>query len=146
MEENKSQSIRTNYNDNADIREVLTEELRLFRTIFSETNQFVEDLDNFSVSHLMTLLENRKRWIEELKLLKTRRNSLKIDSQEDIKKDISNVLCSLISIDAKILDLLKSKQKEIIKDLVKITDNKHRNKKSRSFKSLESKVIDIMQE
>jgi len=129
-----------------EVCQLLNEELSLFRTIFRETSKFLDELDRFSVSRLLALLHNRKEWIDELMLLENRRENLGADSDQDYKKEVSDILRSLVSIDAKIFDLLKSRKQEIIKDLSKIADNRYRSRKNRSLNLGKSKVIDVLQE
>lgn len=129
-----------------EVCQLLNEELSLFRTIFQETSKFLDELDRFSVSRLLTLLHNRKEWIDELMLLENRRENLGADSDQNYKKEVSDILRSLVSIDARIFDLLKSRKQEIIKDLSKIADNRYRSRKNRSLNLGKSKVIDVLQE
>jgi len=141
----------TNSSDNLDnpsntIRELLTDELELFRNLFRETNQFVNHMDSLSVESVMNLLNARQEWIEELLLLEKKRKLAGSVNDQKIIKEITAIANSLIEIDVKLLDLLRNKKQEIIKDLSKITDKRNKNRKNRAMHCNNSSIIDIIQE
>jgi hypothetical protein len=127
------------------IRQILDEELHLFRLILKETDDYVGDLDRFSLTHLTELLQRRKQWIDELLLLETRRQVLNYHPLEDFKQEISDILHALITIDAQLMDFLKMRKQAVIKDLAQITDNKSRSPGGRSLKE-NMRIIDLVQE
>ena len=128
------------------IRELLTDELELFRNLFRETNQFVNHMDSLSVESVMNLLNARQEWIEELLLLEKKRKLAGSVNDQKIIKEITAIANSLIEIDVKLLDLLRNKKQEIIKDLSKITDKRNKNRKSRAMHYNNSSRIDIIQQ
>jgi|GEM_PF-1778886 len=128
------------------IRELLTDELELFRNLFRETNQFVNHMDSLSVESVMNLLNSRQEWIEELLLLEKKRKLAGSVNDQKIIKEITAIANSLIEIDVKLLDLLRNKKQEIIKDLSKITDKRNKNRKSRAMHFNNSSIIDIIQD
>jgi hypothetical protein len=128
------------------IRELLTDELELFRNLFRETNQFVNHMDSLSVESVMNLLNSRQEWIEELLLLEKKRKLAGSVNDQKIIKEITAIANSLIEIDVKLLDLLRNKKQEIIKDLSKITDKRSKNRKGRTLRYNNSSIIDIIQE
>jgi parvulin-like peptidyl-prolyl isomerase len=129
------------------IRTLLTEELELFRNLFKETNQFINEMDSLSVDSVMMLLNSRQEWIEELLLIENRRKltGKRIDDQKVIK-EITNIANSLIEIDAQLLDILRTKKEKIIKDLSKISDKRNRDRKMRNGLRNQEPFIDIIRE
>ncbi len=127
------------------IRQILDEELHLFRLILKETDDYVGDLDRFTLTSLTELLQRRKRWIDELLLLETRRQCLNYHPPVDYKQEISDILHALITIDAQLMDFLKMRKQAVIKDLAQITDNKSRSPDGRSLKE-NMRIIDLVQE
>jgi len=97
------------------IRELLTDELELFRNLFRETNQFVNHMDSLSVESVMNLLNSRQEWIEELLLLEKKRKLAGSVNDQKIIKEITAIANSLIEIDVKLLDLLRNKSRKSLK-------------------------------
>lgn len=149
MKENEFRSNHKAIQERSDsgIRALLTDELELFRNLFRETNEFVNHLDSVSVESVMTLLNVRQSWIEELLMLESKRKAgvTRLENQA-IRREITSIARSLVAIDAKLLDFLKIKRQEIVKDLSKLADNRNRNRRNRSLRYEEPTVIDIVQE
>jgi len=127
---------------------LLKDELDLFKRILSETNEIAGHIDDISVDTILNLLNARKQWIEELALLEDKRTALSVNSprSESLIREITDITKELIAIDAKIFDYLRIKKENVIKDLVKIADNKNRSKNNRYLRSKSSRIVDIVQE
>ncbi len=127
---------------------LLKDELDLFKRILSETNEIAGHIDGISVDTILNLLNARKQWIEELALLEDKRTALSVNSprSESLIREITDITKELIAIDAKIFDYLRIKKENVIKDLVKIADNKNRSKNNRYLRSKSSRIVDIVQE
>ncbi len=135
------------HDPNNTIRILLTDELELFRNLFKETNQFINQMDSLSVESVMNLLNSRQEWIEELLLIENRRKltGTRIDDQKVIK-EITSIANSLIEIDAQLLDILRNKKQKIIKDLSEISDKRNRSRNNRDVKFHQKSIIDIIRE
>jgi len=130
------------------VMNLLKDELDLFKRILSETNEIAGHIDDISVDTILNLLNARKQWIEELALLEDKRTALSVNSprSESLIREITDITKELIAIDAKIFDYLRIKKENVIKDLVKIADNKNRSKNNRYLRSKSSRIVDIVQE
>ncbi|MCD6205198.1 MAG: hypothetical protein J7L22_06005 [Candidatus Marinimicrobia bacterium] len=130
------------------VMNLLKDELDLFKRILSETNEIAGHIDGISVDTILNLLNARKQWIEELALLEDKRTALSVNSprSESLIREITDITKELIAIDAKIFDYLRIKKENVIKDLVKIADNKNRSKNNRYLRSKSSRIVDIVQE
>lgn len=130
------------------VMNLLKDELDLFKRILSETNEIAGHIDDISVDTILNLLNARKQWIEELALLEDKRTALSVNSprSESLIREITDITKELIAIDAKIFDYLRVKKENVIKDLVKIADNKNRSKNNRYLRSKSSRIVDIVQE
>lgn len=131
--------------DSGQIQQILDEELQLFRAILKETDDYARELDRLSLNRLTELLQHRKKWIDELLLLETRRQYLNYHPPEEYKQELSDILHTLITIDAQLMDFLKMRKQAVIKDLAQITDNKSRSPKGNFLKG-EMQIIDLVQE
>jgi len=130
------------------VMNLLKDELDLFKRILSETNEIAGHIDDISVDTILNLLNARKQWIEELAPLEDKRTALSVNSprSESLIREITDITKELIAIDAKIFDYLRIKKENVIKDLVKIADNKNRSKNNRYLRSKSSRIVDIVQE
>jgi len=130
------------------VMNLLKDELDLFKRILSETNEIAGHIDDISVDTILNLLNARKQWIEELALLEDKRTALSVNSprSESLIREITDITKELIAIDAKIFDYLRVKKENVIKDLVKIADNKKRSKNNSYLRSKSSRIVDIVQE
>ena len=130
------------------VMNLLKDELDLFKRILSETNEIAGHIDDISVDTILNLLNARKQWIEELALLEDKRTALSVNSprSESLIREITDITKELIAIDAKIFDYLRIKKENVIKDLVKLADNKKRSKNNSYLRSKSSRIVDIVQE
>ena len=130
------------------VMNLLKDELDLFKHMFSETNELASHLDDISVDTILNLLNARKQWIDDLVLLENKRNTLSVNSPRTkrLLKEITAITRELIAIDAKIFDYLRLKKDNIIKDMVKIADNKSRSNQERYLRLKSPRIVDIVQE
>lgn len=134
-------------NENS-VQDFLLQELELFKSLLAETKNFIRSSEDIKGISILELLETRNAWIEELEHLESQRRRVSQQNVEHnlISHEISMIAHSLIEIDARILDLLKSRKEKIIKEMINITDNNIQYRRRRSLRVEKPKIIDVRQE
>ncbi|RMF06388.1 MAG: hypothetical protein D6762_09610 [Candidatus Neomarinimicrobiota bacterium] len=129
---------------------LLLEEKEYFRSILEETEAIYQDLDSVTTDALLELFHKRENWLKKIKVLegiRTRHTQRLTANQNAIRNEIIELSRAIISIDARLKDIIHRKQMETVQELSKIADMKNRRVRKQLFpKWKKAKYIDIQQE
>jgi len=132
------------------LTQLLLQEREYFRTILEETESVYRGLDSVTTDTLLELFKKREGWIQKIKILEKVRNqhSGKLDkSQIKLRQEVMELSKAIISIDAKLKDIIHRKKMENIQELSRLADIKNRNMNEQVFHKLKkARYIDIHQE
>ncbi len=130
--------------------QLLKQELECFNLLQEQTREFINQTSPYEIESVIKFLDKRNHWIETLKSLESKQGKTKEFVEKDqvhLRKRIAKIAGNLVAIDSRIIDILKEKKMEIIKEMIKVSENYNRNKKSnRSFRREKHKIVDIHQE
>ena len=129
--------------ENKTTQQSYADELKCIQQIVSYSESFVERDEQFDINAVQSLLNERQPWIDILKNIEKelKNNNDQNNEIDHLKQKIAEMGNSLIAIDAKIMDVLFGQKQEIIKELMKNTDNINRRRGSET-----PRIINIKQE
>jgi len=130
--------------------QLLKQELECFSLLEDQTREFINKTSPYEIESVIKFLDERNHWIETLKSLELKRGKTEENVEKEqiyLRKKIAKIAGNLVAIDSRIIDILKEKKMGIIKEMIKVSENYNRNKKSnRSFRREKHKIVDIHQE
>ncbi|MFQ6614428.1 MAG: hypothetical protein ACE5D1_06250 [Fidelibacterota bacterium] len=132
------------------LTQLLLQEREYFRTILEETESVYRSLDSVTTDALLELFKKREGWIRKIKILeKVRRaHTGKLDkTQAQLREEVMELSRTIISIDARLKDIIHRKKMENIQELSRLADIKNRRMNKQVFHKLKkARYIDIHQE
>ncbi len=125
------------------VPELYADELNCIRQIINYSESFLHGQGEFEVENVKTLLNERQPWIDILKNIESelQARTRKSDEIDHVKQEIAELGNSLIALDAKIMDILVGQKQNIVKEMMKTTDNINRRRKEEA-----PRIINIKQE